>query len=406
VIYLDYAATTPVDPEVAAAMIPWLGERWGNPSSLHAVGREARAALDHARDLIAAALHCDYGEVTFTSSGTEADNLAILGAMAAAKPDRPRLVVSAIEHPAVMECARRLERQGRPVTFVPVDPDGLVQPSALAEALGPDVALVSVMHANNEIGTVQDIARLAGAAREAGALFHTDAVQTFGALPIHVRGLGCDLLSVSAHKIHGPKGVGALYVRASVPVAPVLCGGSQERERRPGTENVPGIVGFGKAAEIATRVRDSECVRLTMLRERLIGRILAGVADARVNGSRTARLPGNVNVSVPGLDGAAILMNLDRAEIAASSGSACSSGSIEPSPVLRALGLPDDLAASAVRFTLGRGTTDEDVDAAAAAYTDIVTRLRAQLSGEAGTVHQLLWRNPARYPPASARRTR
>jgi cysteine desulfurase len=376
VIYLDHAATTPVASEVAEAMLPWLTERFGNPSSVHAAGREARAAIDTARDSVAAALHCDYGEITFTSSGTEADNLAILGTMAAAPLERPRLVVSMIEHPAVLQTARYLERLGRPITLIPTDVDGLVRPKDLADVIGPDVALVSVMHANNEIGTIQDIARLARIAHDAGALYHADAVQTFGALPIHVRGLECDLLTVSAHKIHGPKGVGALYVRGGVRLFPVMHGGAQERERRPGTENVAGIVGFGKAVEIAMRLREAESVRLTVLRDRMIAAILASVPEARLNGSREARLPGNVNVSVPGVDGAALLLNLDRAGIAASSGSACSSGSIEPSPVLRAIGLPDDLASSGVRFTLGRSTTEAEVDTAAAAYAEIVGGLR------------------------------
>lgn len=376
-IYLDYAATTPVAPEVTEAMLPYLSGCFGNPSSIHAFGREARAALDEARDAVAAAIHADYSEIYFTSSGTEADNLALVGAMRAAPPERNHLIVSAAEHHAVLHTAKFLQTQGFSVTFLPVDAEGCVEPDALAAAITDRTALVSILHGNNEIGTIQDIPRLAHMVHARGALFHTDAVQTFGLLPIHVRGLDCDLLSLSAHKIYGPKGVGALYVKAGTKVSPILFGGTQERERRPGTENVPGIVGFGCAAQLAEERREAHAARLTCLRDTFIERLLAEIPDIRLNGPRTGRLPNNVNISITGVDGAAVLMSLDRAGIAASSGSACSSGSIEPSHVLKAIGLPDDLAASGVRFSLGRDTTGEELEETVEILARIVRRLRA-----------------------------
>jgi cysteine desulfurase len=381
-IYLDHAATTPVAPEVAEAMQPYLTERFGNPSSIHAFGREVRAALDDARDAVAAALHADYSEIYFTSGGTEADNLALIGAMLAAPPDRDHLIVSATEHHAVLHAARFLESQGRRVTCLPVDGEGRVSPDDLEAALDDRTALVSVMHGSNEIGTLQDVPRLARLAHARGALFHTDAVQTFGALPLHVRGLDCDMLSVSAHKIYGPKGVGALYVRSGVKVSPIMFGGTQERERRPGTENTAGIVGFGKAVELMAERREEESARLTALRDGFIAGLLNAIPGVRLNGSRENRLPNNVNISIAGVDGAAVLLNLDRAGIAASSGSACSSGSIEPSHVLKAIGLPDDLAASGIRLTLGRGTTQEELEEAVGVLAEIVRRLRGQVIQE------------------------
>lgn len=377
-IYLDHAATTPVCPEVAEAMMPYLTERFGNPSSIHASGREARAAMDEARDSVAAALHADYGEVYFTSGGTEADNLALIGAMLAAPRERNHLVVSAIEHHAVLHAARFLEGQDFRLSILPVDREGFVDPDEAARIIDDRTALVSVMHANNEIGAIQDIARIAKVARERGALFHTDAVQSFAHLPIHVRGLGCDLLSISAHKLYGPKGIGALYIRSGVKVSPILFGGAQERERRAGTENTAGIAGFGKAVAIAQAERERESARLTALRDGLVAALREAIPDVHLNGpADSRRLPNNVNVSIPGVEGSAVLMNLDRAGICASSGSACSSGSIEPSHVLRALGLSDDLAASGIRFSLGRSTTREQLDQVVSEMARIAARLRA-----------------------------
>jgi cysteine desulfurase len=375
-IYLDHAATTALDPEALIAMRPYLDDSFGNPSSIHAAGRLARAALDEARDRVAASLSADYAEITFTSGGTEADNLAVIGAMLAAPAGRNHLVVSAIEHHAVLHAARHLERAGYSVTFLPVDEAGFVRNEALEGALTDATALVSIHHANNEIGTIQDIPKLAKLARARGALFHTDAVQSFGYLPIHAEAMGVDLLSISAHKIYGPKGVGALWVRSGVKLSPLLHGGSQERERRPGTENVAGIVGFGKAVELLMERRERDAARIAALRDRLIEGILDHVPGARLNGPKERRLPNNVNVSVGGVDGAAVLMNLDRAGIAASSGSACSSGSIEPSHVLKAIGLTDDLAASGIRLTLGRGTTEAEIDQTVESLREIVDRIQ------------------------------
>ncbi|HLI48751.1 MAG TPA: IscS subfamily cysteine desulfurase [Chthonomonas sp.] len=376
IIYLDHAATTPVEPEVLEAMLPWLQESFGNPSSIHRLGREARAALDSARDSVAALIGADYSEIYFTSSGTEADNLAIIGTMLAAPPFKNHLVVSAIEHHAVLHSAHFLETLGYRVTVVPVNPDGVVEPQAVAEAITDSTTLVSIMHANNEIGTIQPIAEIAAIAHERGALFHTDAVQTAGLLPIHVRELNCDLLSLSAHKLYGPKGAGALYIRQGLKVSPILYGGSQEREKRAGTENVAALVGFGKAAELAMAQRQNDAVTIAALRDRLQQKLLEGCPDLRINGHRHNHLPGLLNVSVEGIEGATLLMNLDRLGIAVSSGAACSSGSIEPSHVLLALGLPRSLAASGIRFSIGRHNTVDEIDHAAEAYLSVVHRLR------------------------------
>lgn len=375
VIYLDHAATTPLDPAVAEAMWPFLTEHFGNPSSIHGEGRTARAALDDARDRVAAALHADFSEITFTSSGTEADNLAVIGAMLAAPPDRDHLIVSSIEHHAVLHAARHLEKTGCAVTYLPVGPEGFVLPETLDSAMTDRTALVSIHHGNNEIGTIQDVPKLVKIAHAHGALFHTDAVQTFGALPLNVEGMGVDMLSVSAHKIYGPKGVGALFVRSGVKVSPLLHGGAQERERRPGTENVAGIVGFGVAVRLMEE-RRHETTGVAALRDYFMDSILRGVPGAHLNGPRQKRLANNVNFSFTGVDGAAVLMNLDRAGIAASSGSACSSGSIEPSHVLKAIGLPDELAASGIRLTLGRSNTTDDIDLTVATLQEIVNRIR------------------------------
>jgi len=376
-IYLDHAATTPVDPKVLAGMQPYLGEQFGNPSSIHALGRAARAAVDTARDTVASTLNCDYAELCFTSSGTEADNLALIGVMLAAPKERNHLVVSSIEHHAVSHAAKFLETQGYSVTFVRVDTEGFVDVEALAASITERTALVSILHGNNEIGTIQDVAAIAKLAHDKGARFHTDAVQSFGSLPLDVRALNCDLLSISAHKIYGPKGVGALYARTGVPLSPILVGGSQERERRAGTENTAGIVGFGEAVGLL-KDTESEGSRLTALRNKFIADLLAAIPDIRLNGPAGAyRLPNNVNISIAGVDGSAVLMNLDRAGIAASSGSACSSGSIEPSHVLTAIGLPPDLAASGIRLTLGRSTTESDLDETVGVLSNIVHRLRA-----------------------------
>lgn len=373
-LYLDYAATTPVDPLVREAMLPFLGERFGNPSSIHQVGQGVRRALDAARDSLAAALGAESGEIFFTSGGTEANNLALLGVLAAARErGRDQLLTNGAEHHAVLDTALFARSLGFDVVLLPVDSFGRVLPEVLAEALTDRTALVSVMHANNEVGTIQPIAALAALAHERGALFHTDAVQTLGALPLDVQALGVDLLSVSSHKIYGPKGVGALYLKSGVPCTPLFHGGSQERQKRPGTENVPGIVGFGKAVELLPTWRDTAAAAQVPLRDAFIARF----PQAFLNGHPTERLASNINLSFVKPDGETMLLALDLWGICASSGSACSAGSIDPSHVLSAMGVARERALGAVRFSLGRHTTAEELTRAG----DVIERLvTAQLS--------------------------
>lgn len=377
-IYLDYAATTPLDPEVAGAMMPYLTgtASFGNASSIHRYGREARAAVDEARDAVATLIRADYAEIYFTGSGTEADNLALTGAMLSAPGERRHLITTAIEHHAILNTAHFLQTRGYEVTTVPVDSEGIVSPASIAAAITDRTALVSVMHANNEIGTLQPIAEIARIAHAHGALFHTDAVQTVGQLPVSVREIDCDLLSLSAHKLYGPKGIGALYIKPGTKLSAIVYGGAQEREKRAGTENVLAIVGFGKAAQLTVERREQDATHLTTLRDDFLSLLRAAIPGLRLNGHPTLRLPNNINVSVEGVEGTTLLMNLDRKGIAASSGSACSSGSIEPSHVLKAIGLADALAASGVRFSLGRLTTAQDIRTAATTFAEIVTRLQ------------------------------
>jgi len=377
-IYLDYAATTPTDPEVAQAMLPYLAGPMsvGNASSIHRFGRQARAAVDEARDSVARLIQGDYAELYFTSSGTEADNLALLGTMQSAPAGRNHLVVSAIEHHAILHTAHFLQTQGYAVTTVPCDSQGLISPEAVAEAMTDQTALVSIMHANNEIGTIQPIAEFARIAHARGAKFHTDAVQSVGLLPVDVRALDCDLLSLCAHKIYGPKGAGALYIRQGIKVSPQIHGGAQEREKRAGTENVAALVGFGKAAELSRTRREVDTEHIAALHDQFLTLLRAAIPDLILNGHPTLRLPNNINVSVPGAEGTTLLMNLDRKGVAASSGSACSSGSLEPSHVLKAIGLADNLASSGVRFSLGRITTEAEIVQAAEIFAAIVHRLR------------------------------
>jgi cysteine desulfurase len=364
--YLDYAATTPLDPEVRDAMLPYLGdENFGNPSSLHRTGQRVRRAIDRARDTVAASIGAESSEIYFTSGGTEADNTALLGVLLAAREEtgRDHLVTSVIEHHAVLDCARFAEKTlGFQVTYLPVNRHGFVSPEAVAEAITDRTALVSIMHANNEIGTIQPIRDIAQHAHARGAYFHTDAVQTFGQLPLDVNDLGADLMTVSAHKIYGPKGAGALYVRRGVRWTPWLHGGQQEREKRAGTENAAAIIGFGNAVELLPTWRDSEAQRLAALRDDFIETALKTLPGAHLNGPPgTSRLPNNANISFAGQNGETLLLSLDMQGVAASSGSACASGSIDPSHVLLALGLPDDLVGSAVRFSFGRSTTAEQL---------------------------------------------
>ena len=378
-IYLDHAATTPVDPRVLEAMLPFFSERFGNPSSVYALGRDARAGLDWARDTLASCLGCQPRELLLTSGATEANNLALKGVAAWQRvnaPGRNHLVVSAIEHHAVLHAADALTSQGCDVTVVPPGRDGIVRIDDLAMALRPTTCLVSVMLANNEIGTIQPVREVAALARERGILSHTDAVQAGGALPLDLRDLGVDLLSLSAHKFYGPKGVGLLYIRERTPILPQQHGGGQENARRGGTENIPAIVGMAAALALATDELDARAAHARELRGRLTQGILERVPLARLNGHPTARLPNNVNISFDDVDGEALLLNLDMQGIAASSGSACSTGSTEPSHVLTAIGLTPDIARGSLRLTVGKDNTRAQIDDAIMAVADTVSRIR------------------------------
>jgi cysteine desulfurase len=374
-IYLDHAATTPLRLEAWQAMEPYLrGAAFGNPSSLHQDGQRAKRALDEARAAIADALDAEFAEITFTSGGTEADNAALLGIMLAHRQRGNHLVTTQIEHEAVLKTARFLETLNFDVTYLAPDAEGRIPPEQVADALTDRTTLVSIMHANNEVGTIQPIRAIADIVHARGILLHTDAVQTFGQLPVTVTDLGADLLTLSGHKIYGPKGVGALYARSGIPIEPWLHGGTQERERRAGTENVPAIVGFAEATRWMLQERDAVAARLTRLRDLLISELTFGIPHAVLNGHPTERLPNNVNISFPGLEAESLLLSLDLAGLSASSGSACTSGSIEPSHVLLAMGLPDTRVRSAIRLTLGRTTSENDIHAAVAVIKEIVSR--------------------------------
>ncbi len=377
-IYLDYAATTPQRPEVRAAMEPFLSaDAFGNPSSLHADGQRAKRALDTARDILAGALGCAFAEVTFTGGGTESDNAALVGIMLANRARGDHFITTRIEHEAVGETARFLETLGFRATYLPVDPEGRVSPEAVADALTDRTVLVSVIHASNEVGTIQPLRAIADLVHANNSLLHSDAIQTFGQLPVTIDALGVDLLTVSAHKIYGPKGAGALYVRGGTAIEPLLHGGGQERERRSGTENVAAIAGFGEAVRCLLPERAAEAARLTTLRDFLLAALRAALPGVVLNGPEgDSRLPNNLNLSLPGLDAETLLLALDRAGVSASSGSACASGSIEPSHVLTAMGLPDDHINSALRLTLGRGTTQEQLERVVEILRGIVGRLR------------------------------
>jgi cysteine desulfurase len=369
-IYLDYAATTPVDPRVRAAMEPYFSEVFGNPSSIHSFGQQALAAVEDARKSVAALLGADTREIVFTSGGTEADNTAILGACRALRPKGGRVVTTQFEHHAVLHTCRFLESQGYAVTYVPPGRDGIVSPDDIRKAMTSDTVLVTAMHANNEIGTLQPLREIGTAAREKGVLFHTDAVQTFGHLPVRVDEIQADLLSLSGHKLYGPKGVGALYIRGGTPLNPLMHGGGQEKNRRSSTHNVPGIAGLGK-----------ERVRLITLRNRLFDNLKRNLDGMLLNGHPDLRLPNNLNLSMDGVEGESLLMRLDLEGVAVSSGSACSSGSDEPSHVLLSIGLSKEQARGSVRITMGRFTTEEEVDRTADVLIQTVRDLRNLSSG-------------------------
>jgi cysteine desulfurase len=381
-IYFDYAATTPMRTEVIDAMQAALLDGGFNPSSPHAEGRRARALLDDARDRVAASLGADRKEITFTGSGTEADNLAIYG-VARARGGRGRVVADAVEHHAVLHATDGLREDGFDVTILPVDESGRVDPETFAASLGTETLLASVMYANNEIGTVQPIAELSALARSRGVLFHTDAVQAPSWLPIDVRYLGVDMLSISAHKFYGPKGVGALYVRDGTPLSPIVRGGGQEFGRRSGTENVAGIVGLAAALELAIREREAVAARVRHLRDRLENGICGAIADVRVNGAGAPRLPNNLNVSFADVDSEALLVRLDLEGVAVSAGSACTSGTLERSHVIAALGTGPRWQTGAIRFSLGAPTTPAEVERVLSILPGLVEAMRRRAKAPA-----------------------
>jgi cysteine desulfurase len=386
-IYLDYNATTPVDREVLEAMLPYFAENFGNASSIHSCGQHSRSAVDEARDSVAALIGAKPAEIVFTSGGTEADNLALFGAVAASNQSRKHIITTVIEHHAVLNAAQALERQGIEVTYVSVGSDGVVDPQDIRRALRPETILISVMHANNELGTIQPIEKIGRIAAEAHVYFHCDAIQSAGKLPLDVNSLGVNLLSVSAHKIYGPKGVGALYVRTGTSIEPQFHGGHHERDRRPGTENVPGIVGFGKAAELVEINRDADAAGIEMLRDRLEETLMSTLPSVRVNGKRSRRVANTTNLVFAGAGGEALVIALDLQGISCATGAACSSGAVEPSHVLLAIGLSGDEARSSLRFSLGRGTTSDEIDRATAIIPPTVERLRALSPRALSTVH-------------------
>jgi len=378
-IYMDHHATTPVAPEVFEAMRPYFLEHFGNAASRnHAFGWAAEGAVETARAEVARLIGCKPIEVVFTSGATESDNLALKGVAEAYRDKGRHLITSQVEHPAVLDACKRLEKDGYQVTYLPVDRHGMVDPAVVARAITPKTVLVSIMLANNEVGTIQPLAEIGRVCRERGVLLHSDAVQGVGKIPVAVDALGVDLLSLTAHKLYGPKGVGALYVRMGQPrvrLVPQIDGGGHEKGRRSGTLNVPGIVGLGKACELAGRLMADEAVRLSALRERLRAALFLRLDHIHLNGHPTERLPGNLNVSFDFVEGEALLMSLK--EVAVSSGSACTTASLQASHVLRAMGLGDELAHASVRFGLGRGNTEEEVDYVSERIVEEVTRLRA-----------------------------
>jgi cysteine desulfurase len=377
VIYFDHSATTPLDAEVLDAMLPYLTTDYGNASSTYRLGQQARQAIDGARDEAARFLNCEPKEIIFTSGGSESDNLALRGVARRLQARGRHLVISAIEHDAVLRTAEALQDEGFVVSLVLPDGIGLVEPEALRAALRPDTILVSVMHSNNEVGTLQPFPELVQVTRaHSQALFHTDAVQSAGKVPLDVQALGVDLLSLSAHKLHGPKGTGLLYARQGTPLEPQIRGGGHERNRRAGTENAAGIVGFGRAMASATRHLAANTRHVTSLRDQLIGAVLEGVPDSRLSGHPTYRLPHHASFLFAGVEGESLLVQLDREGVCASSGSACTSGSIEPSHVLLAMGVPHREALGSLRLSLGKGSTRAEVERVAELLPPAVARLR------------------------------
>ena len=375
-IYMDYAATTPADPEVVKAMSPYFSEIFGNPSSIHSCGQEARKAVESAREVLADFIGARPEEVVFTSGGTESDNFALKGVAYANEAKKNHIITSTIEHHAVLEPCHFLEKRGFKVTYLRVDKYGMVDPDDVRKAITPQTSLVSIIHASNEVGTVQPIAEIGKITREAGVYLHTDAVQTAGHIPVNVNDMNVDLLSISGHKLYGPKGIGAIYIRKGTRITPFLQGGGQEDGRRGSTYNVPGIVGLGKAIEIARREMDKEAAQVTSFRDRLIAGLLEKIEFIKLNGHPTKRLPNNVNVSVAFVEGEATLLSLDFEGICASTGSACSSESLEPSHVLSAMQVPAEEARCSIRFSLGKWNTEEEIDRLLEVLPGIIRKLR------------------------------
>ena len=375
-VYLDCNATTPVEPEVLDAMLPYFSAEFGNASSIHTFGQKARAAVETAREQVAALLGARPQEIFFTSGGTESDNHAIFGIVSSSGASRPHVITSFVEHEAVLNTCQALEKRGVSVTYLPVDQDGLIDLEHLRGALRPETVLITIMHANNELGTVQALEQIGSIAKEADVYLHTDAVQSAGKIPIDVNQFQLDLLSVSGHKLYAPKGVGALYIRGGTRLKQLLYGGHHQRGFRPGTENVAGIVGFGKAAEIARRSLANDASRLSALRDQLEHGLLHRTPHSHINGGRAPRTPNTTNLVFPGVEGEALLIALDLKGLACSTGAACSSGAVEPSHVLTAIGLPPEEARASLRFSLGRHTTQADIDFALRVVPAAVAQLR------------------------------
>ncbi|MCE5313546.1 cysteine desulfurase NifS [bacterium] len=375
-IYLDHAATTPVDPEVLDAMLPYLRDKFGSASTLYSLGREAREAVETAREQVAELINAQPEEVYFTGGGSECDNWAIFGVAAAKAGKGKHIITSAIEHHAVLEPFHALEKQGYSATILGVDENGFVSVDELASTINDQTILVSIMHANNEIGTIEPVEEIGRICREKGIHFHTDTVQTIGHIPVDVQAIGCDSLAISAHKLYGPKGVGAMYIRKGAKVERLIRGGSQENNRRAGTHNVPGIVGLGKACELAKKRMADEAEYTTNLRDALIEGIESNIKDVKLNGDRIKRIPNNVNFSFTGIEGESMILLMDMNGICVSSGSACTSGSLDPSHVLIALGLKHEQAHGSLRLTLGKDNTMEQIDKVLDVLPEIVDRLR------------------------------
>lgn len=375
-IYMDHSATSPVDPEVFEAMKPYFVESFGNASTLYSLGREGKTAMENAREQVASLIGAEPKEIIFTSGGTESDNIAIKGTAYKFKAKGNHIITSAIEHPAVDETCKYLEKNGFEVTYLPVYKDGIVKVSDLEDAITDKTILITIMHANNEIGTIQPIAEIAKIAREKGIYFHTDAVQTVGKILVDVKELDVDMLSLSSHKLYGPKGIGALYIKKGVRIEPIMHGGGHERGIRPGTENVPGIVGLGKACSIARENLESDSKKVTNLRDKLIDNVLEQVEESYLNGHRTNRLPNNANFRFTGIEGESLILTLDTKGISASTGSACSSTKLEPSHVLMAIGLEEVEAHGSLRISLGRENTEKEIDYTVKAIKEVVSKLR------------------------------